>query len=65
MEKTRGCWEHVHMIWHALKKARAQESNLATTWLHIANAYGSIPRKLIVFALHRYGVSPQWIRNIY
>ena len=32
--------------------------------MDIANAYGSISHKLIVFALHRYGVSPQWIRLI-
>ena len=52
------------MVWHALKEARAQKSNLAVIWLDIANAYGSIPPKLIVFALHRYGVSHQWIRLI-
>ena len=39
-------------------------SNLVVIWLDIANAYGSIPHKLIVFALYRYGVSPQWIRPI-
>ena len=64
MEKILGCWEHLSMIWHALKDARAQKSNLAIIWLDIANAYGSIPHKLIAFALHRYGVSPQWIRLI-
>ena len=52
------------MVWHALKEARAQKSNLAIIWLDIANAYGSIPNKFIGFALHRYGVSPQWIRLI-
>ena len=62
MEKIPGCWEHLSMVWHALKEARAKKSNLAVIWLDIANAYGSIPHKLIVFALHRYGVSPQWIR---
>ena len=50
------------MAWHALKEARAKNSNLTVIWLDIANAYGSIPHKLIVFALNRYGVSPQWIR---
>ena len=64
MEKIPGCWEHLSMVWHALKEARAQRSNLAVIWLDIANAYGSIPHKLIVFTLHRYGVSPQWIRLI-
>ena len=52
------------MVWHALKEARAQRVNLAVIWLDIANAYGFIPHKLIVFTLHRYGVSPQWIRFI-
>ena len=52
------------MVWHALKEARAKKSNLAVIWLDIANAYGSIPHKLIIFALHRCGVSPQWIRLI-
>ena len=48
MEKIAGCWEHLSMVWHALKEARAQKSNLAIIWLDIANAYGSIPHKLIV-----------------
>ena len=64
MEKIPGCWEHLSMVWYALKETRAQNSNLAIIWLDIANAYGSIPHKLIAFALHRYGVSPQWIRLI-
>ena len=62
MEKIPGCWKHLSMVWHALKKARTKNSNLTVIWLDIANAYGSIPHKLIVFALNRYGVSPQWIR---
>ena len=64
MVKIPGCWEHLSMVWHALKEARAQKSNLAVIWLDIANAYWSIPHKLIVFALHRHGVSPQWISLI-
>ena len=64
MEKIAGCWEHLSLVWHALKEARTQKSNLAIIWLDIANAYGSIPHKLVAFALHRYGVSPQWIRLI-
>ena len=64
MEKIPGCWEHLSMVWRALKEARAQKSNLAIIWLDIANAYRFTPHKLIVFALHRYGVSPQWIRLI-
>ena len=58
MEKIPRCWEHLSMVWDALKEARAQKSNLAVIWLDIANADGSIPHKWIFFALHRYGVSP-------
>ena len=43
MEKIPGCWDHLSMVWHALKEARAQKSNLATIWVDIANAYGFIP----------------------
>ena len=64
MEEILGCLEHLFMVWYALKVARAQKSNLATIWLDTANTYGSNPRKLIVFPLHRYGVSSQWIRLI-
>ena len=59
MEKVRGCWEHLSMVWHALKEARTQNSPLATICLDIANAYGSIPHKLIPIPLRRYDVSPQ------
>ena len=62
MEKIPGCWEHLPMIWHALKVARAQNPNVATIRLDIANGYGSILHKSIVSALHRCGVSPQWNR---
>ena len=37
----------------ALKEARKIEANLATIWLDVANAYGSIPHKPIIFALQR------------
>ena len=59
MEKVPGCWEHISMVWAALKEAKSKNLSLATVWLDIANAYGSIPHKLIIFALHRYGVSPK------
>ena len=64
MEKVPGCWEHISMVWAALQEAKSKNLSLATIWLDIANAYGSIPHKLIIFALHRYGVSPKWIHLI-
>ena len=54
----KGCWEHMSMVWSALKDARSSKSSLANIWLDIANAYGSIPHRLLVFALERYGVDP-------
>ena len=50
------------MVLHYLKEARAHKSTLATIRLDIANAYGCVSHKLILFALRRYGISPQWIR---
>ena len=64
MEKVPACWEHISMVWAALKEAKSKNLSLATIWLDIANAYGSIPHKLIIFALHWYGVSPKWIHLI-
>ena len=29
MEKTPGCWEHLSIVWHALKEARTRKSNVA------------------------------------
>ena len=64
MDKFPGCWEHISMVWGALKEAKSKNLSLATIWLDITNACGSIPHKLIIFALHRYGVSPKWIHLI-
>ena len=64
LEKFPGCWEHISMVWTALKEAESKNLSLSTIWLDIANAYGSIPHKLIIFALRRFGVSPKWIHLI-
>ena len=48
MEKVAGCWEHLTIVWHALKEARARKSNLAVIWLNITNAYGSIAHNLFL-----------------
>ena len=61
MRKVAGCWEHTAMVWSALKDARKSKSSLAVLWLDLANAYGSVPHKLILFALRRYQVPEDWI----
>ena len=38
MAKIPGCWEHLCMVWYALKNKRTQKFNLAIVWLDIANA---------------------------
>ena len=52
------------MAWAALKETKSKNLSLATIWVDIANAYGSIPHKLIIFALFWYGVSPKCIHLI-
>ena len=61
MKDIPGCWEHIAMVWDALKDARLNRRDLVSIWLDIANAYGSIPHKLIFFALRRYGIPEKWI----
>ena len=55
-----GCWEHSTMVWNAIKDARSNQKSLAILWLDLANAYGTVPHKLIEYALKRYGVPQQW-----
>ena len=59
-----GCWEHTSMVWSALKEAKSTRSRLAMLWLDLANAYGTVPHKLIEFALRRYHVPESWIKLI-
>ena len=61
VDKVPGCWEHMSMVWSALKEAHLNRTDLSTIWLDVANAYGLIPHKLIFFALERYGVPANWI----
>ena len=55
MDKDPGCWEHMSMVSSALKEACSTRSSLENIWLDIVNAYGSIPHRLLFFALERYG----------
>ena len=64
MEKVTGSCEHLSMVWSVLKEARVKKSWAVSIWLDIANAYGSIPHKLIFFALQRCGIPKQWIQIV-
>ena len=43
MEKIPGCWEHLSMVWHALKEAKTQKSNLATIGWTLQMVMGPSP----------------------
>ena len=47
IEKVPSCWEHMSVVWVALKKTQFNKLNVANIWLDIANVYGSIRRRLI------------------
>ena len=61
IQKMAGVWEHTAMVWEGLKDARKRRKSMVVLWLDLANAYGSVPHKLIEFALRRYGVPSVWI----
>ena len=61
IRETPGCVEHTAMVWTALKDAKKYNKDVVALWLDLANAYGSVPHKLIIFALRRYGVPQEWI----
>ena len=64
MEKIPGCWEHMSMVWDSLKSSKHNKTSFSAIWLDVANAYGSVPHRLIYFALKHYGVSEKWIKII-
>ena len=45
------CVEHCAMIWHTIEEDKVNNDNLSVVWLDLANAYGSVPHKLIEFSL--------------
>ena len=49
------------MVWAALKDARNKRRSLSVIWLDLANAYGSVPYVLILFALGRYKIPENWM----
>lgn len=49
-----GCLEHTGVITQLIREAREGRGDFAVFWLDLANAYGSIPHKLVAGALERY-----------
>ena len=51
-----GCLEHTGVITQLLREAKENKGDLAVLWLDLANAYGSIPHKVVEVALDKYHV---------
>ncbi|KAL2097226.1 hypothetical protein ACEWY4_006433 [Coilia grayii] len=46
-----GCTEHSAVIWEQIQRAKRERTDLHVVWLDLDNAYGSVPHKVIDYAL--------------
>ena len=53
-----GCLEHTGVLIQLMREAKESKGALTVLWLDLANAYGSMPHKLVEEALKRHHVSP-------
>ncbi|XP_035990671.1 uncharacterized protein LOC118562404 [Fundulus heteroclitus] len=60
---TPGCLEHTGVVTQLIREAHENKGDLAVLWLDLANAYGSIPHKLVELALHLHHV-PSKIKDL-
>lgn len=51
------------MIWDLIETAKREKSDLHVVWLDLENAYGSVPHKLITFALELFHI-PTCIQSL-
>ena len=58
-----GCLEHSFVLWEAFRNAKKHKKSIVTTWIDLANAYGSVRHNLIQFALNWYHV-PKLIQDL-
>ena len=58
-----GCIEHTSVITQVISEARKNRGELAVIWLDLANAYGTIPHKVVELTLERYHI-PEKIRAL-
>ena len=56
MRDVSGCVEHSETIYRAALDARTHGRDLCTSWIDVANAYGSVKHSLIHFSLEWYHV---------
>ena len=58
-----GCVEHTSALSQIIREAKINQKDLTVVWLDLANAYGSIPHKLIETALKHYHI-PDHVQQI-
>jgi Reverse transcriptase (RNA-dependent DNA polymerase) len=59
-----GCLEHSCVIWELIKRAKVEKRDLAVIWLDLVNAYGSVPHKLVEFAMDFFWVPEEVIKLV-
>ena len=57
------CIEHTSVLSQIIREAKDLKGELAVVWLHLANAYGTVPYTLVELMLERYHV-PDGIREL-
>lgn len=50
------CLEHTSVVTQLAREARENKDNLSVLWLDLANAYGSIPHKLVQLTLTKHHI---------
>jgi hypothetical protein len=63
ISQSSGCLEHTVVISQLLKEAKEDRGDISVVWLDLANAFGSVPHKLVQKTLGQYHV-PEKIRLI-
>ena len=51
-----GCLEHTNLLTQLIKEAKTTKGDLTVLWLDLANAYGTVPHKLVDLILKKYHV---------
>ena len=51
-----GCLDHENMTWEIIQKAKKNKKDLNVIWLDLANAYGSVPRRMKLLSLPMYHI---------
>ena len=49
-----GCVEHAYTIWDTIQRAKNDKEDLDVVWLDLANAYGSVPHKVLKLAMEHF-----------